>query len=110
MGGGFPGGGQSSTVNAFLSYSAPTESQIALPAGTTSYPLMVFYGPGIDPATFTAELNGVSVASLFTPTPSGMNVVNVPLVSGRNVLLLHVRGADGSRMPRDTDRFTFKVP
>jgi hypothetical protein len=110
IGGGFPGGGQSSTVNAFLSYSAPTESQIALPAGTKSYPLMVFYGAGIDPATFTAELNGVSVASLFTPKPGGMNVVNVPLVSGRNVLILRVRGADGSRMPRDADRFVFKVP
>ena len=110
VGGGFPGGGQSSTVNAFLSYSAPTESQITLPSGTTSYPLMVFYGAGIDPATFTAELNGVSVASLFTPTPGGMNVVNVPLASGRNVLILHVRGSDGSRMPRDADRFVFKVP
>ena len=110
VGGGFPGGGQSSTVNAFLSYSAPAESQVALPAGTTSYPLMVFFGRGIDPATFTAELNGVSIASLFTPAPGTMNAVGIPLRSGRNVLLLHVRGNDGSRMPRDTDRFTFKVP
>ena len=110
VGGGFPGGGQSSTVNAFLSYSAPAESQVALPAGTTSYPLMVFYGAGIDPATFTAELNGVSIASLFAPAPGGMNTVRIPLTSGRNVLILHVRGSNGSRMPRDADRFVFKVP
>ncbi|MFL5575181.1 MAG: hypothetical protein ACJ79S_04310 [Gemmatimonadaceae bacterium] len=88
------------------------EALVAVPllAGTTSYPLMVFFGSGIDPATFTAELNGVGIASLFTPTPGGMNVVNIPVSSGRNVLLLQARGIDGSRMPRDADRFVLKVP
>ncbi|MHB1172726.1 MAG: C39 family peptidase [Lacisediminihabitans sp.] len=108
MTGGFKGGGQSATVDALLTYSSPTERQLDLPAGTTSYPLFVFYGQSIDPATFTAELNGASVASLFHPARGAMNAVALPLAQGRNVLLLNVRG--GARLSRDADRLVFKVP
>lgn len=108
MTGGFKGGGQSASVDALLTYSSPTERQIDLPAGTTSYPLFIFFGQGIDPSTFTAELNGVSVRSLFTPTAGGMNAVSLPLSRGRNVLLVNVRG--GARLSRDADRLVFKVP
>lgn len=108
--GGFSGGGQSGNVDAFLTYSAPTEHQVGVPAGTTSYPLMIFYGKTIDPSTFMATLNGTDVTSLFTPTPGGMNPVSLPLTSGRNVLLVSVRGSNGARMPRDADRLVFKVP
>ncbi len=108
--GAYAGGGQSANVNSFLSYSAPTEHSISLPAGSTSYPLVIFYGASTDPATFTATLNGVDVRSLFSPAPGGVNTVRLPLVSGRNVLLLSIRGSNGSRMPRDSDRFVFQVP
>jgi hypothetical protein len=108
--GGFGGGGQRASVDAFLTYSAPTERSIALPAGTTTYPLMVFFGRSVDPATFTATLNGAAVTSLFQPRAGGVNAVRLPLRSGRNVLQLTIRGANGSRMPRDADRLVLQVP
>jgi hypothetical protein len=108
--GGFMGSGQKATVDAFLSYSAPTERSIALPAGTTTYPLMVFFGRATNPASFTAVLNGTSIASMFRPSPGGVNTIRLPLRSGRNVLQLSVRGSNGSRMPRDVDRLVFLLP
>src|SRR5581483_10439517 len=41
---GFNGGGQNpQTVNKFLTYLNPTSSKTNLPAGTTSYPLIIVY-------------------------------------------------------------------
>jgi hypothetical protein len=107
--GAFSGGGQKASVDAFLTYSAPDQRSVRLPVGTTHYPLMVFYGPTVQAATFTAELNRDDVSHLFDPRAGGMNAVNLPLRPGRNTLVLSIEGTDGSRVHRDTDRLVFNV-
>ena len=108
---GFDGGGQRPRdVNKFLSYANPSESQTTLPAGTTTFPLHIFYGSTIIPNTFRVELNGVSIASLFNPVPGENQIVQLDLVPGRNVLLLSVNGNLPTRIATDTDRLVFKVP
>lgn len=110
LAGGFDGGGQRSTVDALLTYARPGERSTPLAAGATAYSLMVFYGAEIDASTFQAELNGVSVASIFTPTAGGNETVSVPLQPGRNVLELSVVGNVDGRSATDRDRLTFIVP
>ncbi len=110
LSGGFLGGGQRTAVNALLSYARPGQTRTTLPAGATTYSLMVFYHAGVDPSTFQADLNGVSVTTRFTPTPGGSETVNIPLQSGRNVLKLSVSGNVGGRVATDRDQLTFLVP
>lgn len=106
----FPGGGQRTDVNEFLMYASPTTARTDLPAGTTSFPVHVFYGPTIEPGTFLATLDGTPIAG-FTPMPGTDETVTVPVERGRNVLVLEVRGArsDG-HLATDRDRLTFVVP
>ncbi|HEX9493458.1 MAG TPA: hypothetical protein VGA33_09340, partial [Thermoanaerobaculia bacterium] len=111
LSGGFDGGGQRPRdVNKFLSYGNPSASQTTLPAGTTAFALVIFYANGILPATFTADLNGVSLTSLFHPAAGTSEVVNLPLASGRNVLKLSVDGQLPTRVATDTDRLVLQVP
>jgi hypothetical protein len=111
LGGGFDGGGQRPRdVNRFLSYGNLSGNQVTLAAGTTSFPLFVFYDTAILPATFSAILDGVDVTFLFHPTPGGRESVTLPLVSGRNVLKLSVDGQLPSRTATDTDRLVLQVP
>jgi hypothetical protein len=110
VGGAFTGRGGRRDVDEFTSNSNPTARQTTLPAGTTSFALMIFYGAAIDPDTFTAELGRTDVGHLFSPEPGGMEVVRLPLETGRNVLVLSVEGTVDSRTARDRDRLTFVVP
>jgi uncharacterized repeat protein (TIGR01451 family) len=102
--------GQRADVNAFLSYESPTQATTSLPAGTTSFSVIIFYGSMIDPATFHAALNGLPAAG-FVPVPGTLQKVTIPLSAGRNVLTLEVNGtrSDG-RTATERDRLTFVVP
>lgn len=108
----YSGGGQSpAEVNPFLRYAYPTDSRLPLPAGTTSYEILVVYGATTDPATFTATLNGVEVKAMFKPMAGAGEVVKIPVASGTNKLQLSIEGKTSSgRIARDTDRLTFLVP
>ncbi len=109
--GNFDGKGQRpSDVNKFLSYVTPTQSTTTLSTGTTSFSLIIIYDKNIIPATFTAELNGVDVKSLFHPTAGGAESVTLNLNQGRNTLVLSVEGNLPNRVARDTDRLVFVVP
>lgn len=106
----FPGGGQRADVDAFLTYANPLQKSTDLPAGTSSVDVTIIYGNTIDPATFQAFVNRVP-SGAFNPVAGTSETVNIPLASGRNVLLLLVRGvrSDG-RTATDRDRLTFVVP
>lgn len=108
--GGFTGGGQRSDVDELLSYVAPSERQVHLPAGTTSYTLRIVYGMGIAPATFSAAFEGTDVTARFHPAPGTQEAVTLPLASGRNVLKLSTRGTVGTRDVSDSDQLVFIVP
>ncbi len=111
LSGGFDGGGQRpSDVNKFLTYGNPASSSTTLPAGTTSFSLSIFYGKEILPATFSATLNGASITSLFHPAPGTMQMVNLTLAPGRNVLKLSTDGQLATRVATDTDRLVLQVP
>ena len=107
----FLGGGQSpANVNPFLRYAAPTDARTKLPLGTTSYLVNVFYGRTVDPATFTATLNGVDVSARFRPAPGAAELVRIDLQQGSNKLQLSIQGTTSSgRTARDTDALTFLV-
>jgi hypothetical protein len=107
--GSFSGGGGRSSVDLFLSYSAPVERQTTLPPGATEYTLMIFYGGTIIPSTFSAVLDGEDISHLFKPRPGEVETVSLPLQAGRNVLLLKVDGEDRERIGTDRDRLTFTV-
>jgi len=108
--GGFDGGGQRpKDVNKFLSYANPSDSQTDLPAGTTTFPLMIFYGSNIIASTFKASLNGVDITSLFNPNPGSHETVTINLSPGRNVLSLSTDGNLPTRVATDTDRLVFIV-
>lgn len=107
----YPGGGQQpAEVNKFLRYSQPTDNRMKLPAGTTSYTIIVFYGTTIDPSTFTATLNGASITSQFHPVPGGADIVTIPLASGTTKVQLEAVGTKASGSTgRDSDTLTFLV-
>jgi hypothetical protein len=105
--GGFTGGGQRKDVDALLSYVAPAERQTRLPAGVRTFVLRIMYGRGIDPGSFTAELNGVDVRSLFHPAAETQESVSLALQPGRNVLKLSVRGTAGKHLATDADQLVF---
>jgi len=108
--GGFDGGGQRpKDVNKFLTYANPSDSQTDLPAGTTTFPLMIFYGSNIIASTFKASLNGVDITSLFNPNPGSHETVTINLTAGRNVLSLSTDGNLPTRVATDTDRLVFIV-
>jgi hypothetical protein len=111
LGGAFDGGGQRPRdVNKFLTYGNPSQTSTTLPAGTTSFALMIFYAPGVLPNTFSAVMNGTGVSSMFHPSAGGSELVTLPVGPGRNVLKLSIDGQLPSRVATDTDRLVLDVP
>jgi hypothetical protein len=111
LAGGFDGGGQRpKDVNHFLSYGNPSSDHTSLPAGTTAFPLLIFYSAETLPGTFSATLNGADVTLLFHPVAGGHEFVSLLMQSGRNVLALSISGNLPLRTATDTDRLTFLVP
>ncbi|HXG59319.1 MAG TPA: hypothetical protein VNL91_09885 [Thermoanaerobaculia bacterium] len=105
----FSGGGQQpAEVNKFLRYVQPKENRVKVPAGTSSYNVIIFYGNTINPATFVATLNGVDITSKFRPIPGSGEVVNIALGPGTTKLQMEVVGTKSSgATARDSDTLTF---
>lgn len=109
--GAFDGGGQRPRdVNKFLSFGSPGETRVHLPAGTTSYDVLIFYADVILPDSFSAVLDRADVTSWFNPVAGGSDLVSIPLQPGQNVLKLSVDGQLANRIATDTDRLVFLVP
>ncbi|MFC2173302.1 hypothetical protein ACFLU6_11815 [Acidobacteriota bacterium] len=105
----FSGGGQRADVDDFLVYANPLQKRMSLPAGTTQYTMTLFYGPTIDENTFRVDLNGEPFWG-FTPLAGTSEMVPVPLMHGRNVLILSVDGfRSDEHTATDKDRLTFMV-
>ncbi|MDD5344804.1 MAG: hypothetical protein PHW12_10350, partial [Smithella sp.] len=91
-------------------YAAPSKRTIMLDPGMRTTKLVVVYNMAIIPETFTAELNGVNVHSRFHPKANTVEMVEIPLRPGTNVLTLSVNGRTQKEIVKDTDQLTFKVP
>ncbi|MFL6244592.1 MAG: hypothetical protein ACJ74H_01105 [Thermoanaerobaculia bacterium] len=105
------GGGQNGAeVNPFLRFAWPTDSRTRLTAATATKRVVVFFGPSTDPATFTADLNGVDVRSRFSVIPGGASAVEFTFGPGTSKLKLSIQGKTSSgHTARDTDTLTFLV-
>lgn len=109
--GSFDGGGQRPRdVNKFLTYANPADSPVSAPAGSTSFPVIIFYDPAVISGSFSATVNGNVITNLFNPQPGAFELVNVPVVSGKNVLELKIDGTLPNRTATDTDRLVIQVP
>lgn len=110
LGGGFDGGGQRpKDVNRFLSYANPGTNRTTSPTTAANYPLLLFYGASIMPASFNAQLNGADITALFHPAQGTGDKVLLNLQPGRNLLVLSVDGDVGGRVATDTDRLVFDL-
>ena len=109
--GGFGGEGEKpGDVNQFLTYANPIAAQTTLRPGKTPFPLIIFYGATIDPASFTATLNGANISRRFKPIPGRYQVVPLKFALGSNTLILSVQGKTASaEVATDTDQFGFSV-
>ncbi|MDP2306590.1 MAG: choice-of-anchor Q domain-containing protein [Pseudomonadota bacterium] len=98
-----PGGGDLVSVLAI-------EPDTFLPAGTTSFALIVHYGPALAPERFVAKLNGQDITSLFDSGIDGSyEVVDIPLQEGLNRLILQVRGPRNDSPVRNVVNLAFWV-
>jgi hypothetical protein len=104
----FDGGGQQpAEVNKFMRYVAPTQTRNKVPANTT-YTVIVYYGTTINPATFSATLDGVDITSRFHPMPGGADAVKIAIGTATTKLHLSVDGTKASGgKGTDSDTLTF---
>jgi len=108
--GGFAGGGEASvSLDRLVSYASVADKVTTLSAGTQSVHLVIIYGHMASPNTFAATLNGTDIADTFTPLEGRYEVVEIPLQSGRNLLVLAVEGETVDGTGRDTDSLIFVV-
>lgn len=107
--GGFEGAAQPGELNELLTYGTVSGNVTALPAETSSFALLVFYGPTLVPDMFSATLNDADVSNLFKPVPGRHEIVGIPLHAGRNVLRLGAMGATETDKTLDEDVLEFVV-
>jgi hypothetical protein len=101
------GGQQPAEVNKFLRYAAPKDNRLKVPANSP-YTVIVYYGKTINPATFTATLDGTDVTSRFHPVPGGADAVKIAIGTSTTKLHLSVDGTKASGgKGTDSDTLTF---
>ncbi len=101
------GGQQPAEVNKFLRYAAPLDNRVKVPANST-YTVIVYYGKTIQPATFSATLDGVDITSRFHPIPGGADAVSVAIGASTTKLHMSVDGTKSSGgKSTDSDTLTF---
>lgn len=101
------GGQQPAEVNKFLRYLHPSDNRNKVPANST-YTVLVYYGTTINPATFSATLDGVDISSRFHPSPGGADAVTIKIGTSTTKLHLAVDGTKSSGgKGTDSDTLTF---
>lgn len=103
-------GKKKKSIDLLLTYAAPSKRTIILDPGMRTTKLVVVYNTAIIPETFTANLNGANVRSRFHPKANTVEIVEIPLRPGTNVLTLSVNGRTQKEIIKDIDHLTFKVP
>lgn len=105
--GGFLGGGQNASVNGLLSFAAPAQKVTQVGPSASTFPMRIFYAPGVEANSFTATANTANITSLFHPVPGTSEVVQIPLVAGKNTVKLSIHGTVGSHSGTDQDAIIF---
>jgi hypothetical protein len=107
--GALSGNGSNAEANLFLTFANPATLGSLVPAHMNNFPLLVFYGPTTNPATFGASLNGQNVSSLFSPVAGGWQSVNLPLLNGANSITLQISGTTSTGPATDVVTLLFDV-
>lgn len=93
-----------------LTFASPTSASTRVDRARAMFPVVIFYGATILPASFRATLNGADAGARFHPKPAGHEVVTLPLRPGKNELVLAVQGRTASgETTASTDRLEFEV-
>ena len=95
-------------ANRLLTYASVSADSTTFEAETDEIPLVILYDRSVSAETFTATLNGTDISSLFKPSPGRIEAVNVPLVTGRNELVLSIERTFENEAI-DTDTLVFVV-
>ncbi len=83
-----------------LSFASPISVSMRVARAQAKFPVVIFYGATVLPASFRATLNGADVAKRFHPKPDSHELVTLQLRPGKNELLF---SAQGSAVPgKDT--------
>lgn len=92
-----------------LSYAYPRTSSVQLAAGMPFH-VIVVYGEHITASSFTAALDGKTVANLFKPKENSIEAVSVPVSKGHHLIQLCITGKseDGATLAT-LDSFTIDV-
>jgi len=109
--GGLVGGKEEpAEVDRFLTYASPPSSPATISAGKAPFPLVIFYGPSLDPSTFRAALNGRDISGLFRVRSGTYQVVPLRLRQGSNTLILSIQGKTTSgQKAEDRDQISILV-
>jgi hypothetical protein len=100
---------QAAPGSALLTYAYPKSDHIRL-AGVASFRLVILYDPRVSPSSFSATLNGHTIANLFHPHPNAIESVTIPVKPGRNLLQLSVAGtSEGGSPLSTTDTFVVEA-
>ncbi len=112
LSGGFNGrtGASNDSDQKILTYAAPVSNQTNLPAGTRTFSVVVFYDSHANAGSFSATLDGHSVASMFHLMPGTFEKVDLSLHPGKNELVLSITGNLPGGMVTDLDHLEFVVP
>jgi hypothetical protein len=106
--GAFMGAQQDKESARLLTYASPLAGDSTLPAGTKTFPIVIFYGAQAIPSTFSVTLDGAAITAGFHPVSGRFEVVSLRLHPGRNVLELSIAGSASGGAPV-RDRFVFTV-
>jgi hypothetical protein len=101
--GAFGGSGAS-----LLTYGYPGDNRVSL--ASQAFRLVIVYDRRIVASTFTATIDGNSIANLFHPKPGGIEAVAMPIKSGHHIVQINVSGvsADGKQISAE-DSFAIDV-
>ncbi len=105
--GGFYSRAAPGNTRPLLTYASPSVPETRVPAGTTAFPIVVFYDAHAVREGFAARLDERDISRIFHPASGRFEKVLIPAHPGRNTLVLTVRGDDGRKV---TDRLTVVVP
>jgi hypothetical protein len=100
---------QNGRSRALITYAYPLADHVHLNSGS-SFRLVIVYDSRIDASTFSATLNGNTIANFFHPSPNTIETVTIPLRAGHNLVQLSVAGTlDRGSLVNHADSFVVDV-
>jgi hypothetical protein len=78
-------------ANGAFSFAQPLASNVPLPTEVQALPVVIYYDPAMDPASFRALLDGTDRTSLFQVRPGELQLVALPVEPGQHTLAIQAK-------------------